>query len=85
MSHLPSPWEYDDESGEVIASKVGCEISVPAIVCSVPSMEHYSQAQTGRLLAAAPDLLAALLGLVERGTDSPQHLAAEAALKKAGV
>jgi len=36
-----------------------------------------------RLIAAAPDLLAALKALVERDTDSPVHMAAEAAIAKA--
>lgn len=35
------------------------------------------------LVAAAPDLLAALVALVERGTDSPEHRAAEAAIARA--
>ena len=39
--------------------------------------------EIGRLAALVAELLAALVGIVERGTDSPQHLAAEAAIAKA--
>jgi len=39
--------------------------------------------EMARLVAAAPDMLAALIALVERGTDSPEHCAAEAAIARA--
>lgn len=45
--------------------------------------EGETRIANANLLAAAPDLLAALKGIVERGTDSPVHQAAEAAIAKA--
>lgn len=52
-------------------------------------INSFGQEQTPEIVQAihvcnaADDMLAALKGLVEHGTDSPEHLAAEAVIAKA--
>ncbi len=75
--HTPGPWKAEPFAGGwnvwPISSKKP-DGSAIAYDCTEAD---------ARLIAAAPDLLAALLALVERGTDSPEHMAAEAAIAKA--
>lgn len=73
-AHTPGPWRADKYciwAGEkfIAGTKTGIGES--------------EQGANARLIAAAPALLAALEALVERGTDSPVHLAAEAAIAQA--
>lgn len=76
-SWIATPEEENSPGGlwnvETGRTPEGCRI-VSASYCT---REH------AQLFAAAPDLLAALQALVERGTDSPEHMAAEAAIAKA--
>lgn len=50
------------------------------LVCSVDASSNYPETIV-RSVNAHASLVAALEGLVERGTDSPEHQAAERALK----
>lgn len=72
MSHTPRQWEI---AGHLVVDCLpdGYALTIAQVMDS----------SSARLIAAAPDLLAALKGLVELGTDSPRHLAAEAAIAKA--
>ncbi len=76
----PGPWticydgQLDGPNGETIC------------LFTWDSFKEFSEptnSANARLLAAAPDLLAALIDLVERGTDSPEHVAAERAIARA--
>ena len=79
--HTPGPWraeltgsaEHNNQQW-LILSEDG-----DALICEMNDPHE----ATARLIASAPELLSALEALVERGTDSPQHRAAEAAIAKA--
>lgn len=59
--HTVSPWEYDQESGSVIAPKCGYQWTRGApVICGIESMDYGETGANGLLIAAAPELLAAL-------------------------
>ena len=49
----PGPWRYNAQTGEVVNEKI--------VIASV----YWLEQDDGRLIAAAPDLLAALEGMLE--------------------
>lgn len=58
--HTQGPWEYDEEAGQVIAPKCGYQwAGSPFVVAEISSADYQEDAGNGRLIAAAPDLLAA--------------------------
>lgn len=60
-SFTVGPWEYDEESGDVIAPKCGYQWAKGApIIAIVQSLDYGEGSGNGTLIAAAPDLLAAL-------------------------
>lgn len=77
-AHTPGPWTVTERSDHSeIHGNAGDEL-----VCELPYING-NERSNARLIAAAPELLAALQGLVERGTDSPEHRAAEQAIARA--
>lgn len=59
--HTPGPWRYDPEFGEVVAGEAS--IPIPPTGLSVERAHIVAESVTrsnGLLIAAAPDLLAAL-------------------------
>jgi len=68
----PGPWRIEYEPYCHVRSDAGCVLA-----------SDYTTPENANLISAAPDLLAALQALVEHGTDSPEHQAAEAAIAKA--
>lgn len=65
-AHTVGPWEYDAESGEVIAPKCGYQWSKGApIIATVPNLDYSEGDANGCLIAAAPDLLAACKSMLE--------------------
>jgi hypothetical protein len=111
MSHTPGPWQVGElngkyygtdvltESGELIVYRLGSSDTAPSERATPNGYDgHYERAETlanARLIAAAPDLLAALKALVagvERDDnpldeghfqDSPEMEDARAAIAKA--
>ena len=87
--HTPEPWAYDKGSiggpTIMVSGKRHWIADIRTRNVRVGGPLDDETEANARLIAAAPDLLAALKGLVERGTDSPEHIAAERALAKAGV
>jgi hypothetical protein len=84
MKHTPGSWyEQINDNGDgqdprkVVASHF-LNPNVRVTVC-----DGILNIDDARLIAAAPDLLAALEALVQKNTDSPEHLAAQAAIAKA--
>jgi len=86
MSHTPGPWHvhpWGDNSYEINSTQL--------TVCNVPgfsdeTVDSGSAESNARLIAAAPDLLEALEGLMpmwESGIDEPWVRKARAAIKKA--
>lgn len=65
-SHTPGPWSYDRTNGLVTANEVR-DWPAKATV-SVPVAQTY-RAANARLIASAPDLLAALQGLCDWGRE----------------
>jgi hypothetical protein len=64
-AHTVGPWAYDDESAQVIAPKCGYQWTKGApVIAEVTPMDYSEQSANGRLIAAAPTLLAALERLV---------------------
>ena len=68
MAHTPGPWAYDEDSKEVFSSSDGYAMGWIALVKGnadsgrdFPEQERLANA---RLIAAAPELLAALRDLV---------------------
>ena len=84
--HTPGPWraeltgapEHDNQQWLILSEDWGTNDG-DALICEMNDPHE----ATARLIASAPELLSALEALVERGTDSPQHRAAEAAIAKA--
>lgn len=78
MSAHTGPWT---ENGTAVHAG---DKMIAAVYGDHPECKHDARMQANaRLIAAALDLLEALKALVERGTDSPEHRAAEAAIAKA--
>ena len=81
--HTPGPWKF----GHMMDGErwwVGQEYDrLPVAFVDRHDWPESVVAANIRVIAAAPDLLEALKALVERGTDSPEHRAAEAAISKA--
>ncbi len=79
--YTPGPWKAGKQLRDGSFT-----ITAPAATvfrcCPFHTSERNAEANA-RLIAAAPELLEALQALVEHGTDSPGHLAAEAAIRKA--
>ena len=83
MSHsfTPGPWQWlgvnleGPQFTDVIEAKVSC-----GMWCQGGNVDLTISDADRRLIAAAPALYEALAALVERGTDSPEHMAAERAL-----
>lgn len=66
MSISQPPWEYDEEHGQVIAPKEGrIWHAWPCVVADLPPHDYGMTSDNGRLTAAAPDMLAALLAVVQ--------------------
>jgi hypothetical protein len=94
MSHTPGPWNtngaskasnFGDWTARVRANDHG-PVTVAKVLAGNGSNDTKEIAEANaRLIAAAPELLAALESLVGKAwvRDTPEHLAAEAAIKKA--
>jgi len=70
VEHDYKPYVIRDDAG-IVASITGTAAARP------------DAAANASLIGAAKDLLAAVISLVERGTDSPVHMAAERAIARA--
>ena len=88
--HTPGPWFATALRKQgADPSKDGCDIGADNgsnVAIALHQASDRTDSETvanARMIAAAPDLLAALQALVEHGTDSPQHRAAEAAIARA--
>lgn len=91
--HTPGPWTFDAESDKrhkqfaIMAGTGGLDGEggkVAAVFAGFGAHFDWAESEANaRLIAAAPELLAALKTLVELGTDSPEHQAAERAIAKA--
>ena len=84
--HTPGPWEYDAENYEIYYDD-GYALPCIARLDNDCASEEEDDAD-GRLIAAAPDLLAALLSLVNvapqnSDDDDPQQAAAWNAVRAA--
>jgi hypothetical protein len=85
-AHTPGPWRVPSAKPtktrgvDILAGYAQAVAHVPVQPSYMSDRAHNSDAN---LIAAAPELLAALQALVETGTDSPQHIAAERAIAKA--
>ncbi len=81
-NHTPGPWDFEAEPGYGVY--VGNDDgNVAEVLCDQVRITDPIAIANARLIAAAPDLLEALEALVERGTDSPLHQAAERAIANA--
>jgi hypothetical protein len=81
------PWEYDAESGQIIAPKCGYQWQRgPAVIATVESLDYGESAGNGKSMAAAPKLIEALLAataqLSAEGFDCEPY---RGALSAAGV
>lgn len=82
--HTPGPWKARFEEAYYVT---GPDLGRVAMMMNLKGAYGLGGRRTGeesaancRLIAAAPALYEALAALVERGTDSPEHMAAERAL-----
>ena len=82
--HTPGPWKARFEEAYYVT---GPDLGRVAMMMHLKGAYGLGGRRTGeesaancRLIAAAPALYEALAALVERGTDSPEHMAAERAL-----
>jgi histidinol-phosphate/aromatic aminotransferase/cobyric acid decarboxylase-like protein len=86
MTHTPGPWEIDDDTLDVIALTIG---DAPAyIACQPTSPTGRSLAEEEiranlRLIAAAPDLLAAAKLVLEAGDQEYVKFIVRDAISKA--
>src|SRR5262245_39159075 len=54
----PGPWEYDEESGDIIAPKCGYQWAKGcAVIAEVRTLDYGETTPNGKLLAKAPELL----------------------------
>lgn len=92
VKHAPGPWAAGTEDGDPIMSGCVFEMTGGRMVCSMTGYFPWQQRlANARLIAAAPDLLDALAGLMEacgalRGTpaaDTTAEAKARAAISKA--
>ena len=89
--HTPGPWAIDDhQAGDCYAYVIPESGSILGAICRVDlPLDSYGQGLAdARLMAAAPDLLAALKALLERyvlaiGNEGIECLIARAAIAKA--
>ena len=86
-AHTPGPWKVEYSEGDEWEVLAGANLPIAYI----SGWAGYSTEVNARLIAAAPDLLAALAGIIEigkRDLTNPKYDAyfeeARAALKKAG-
>ena len=64
--HTVGPWQYDPEGGDVIAPKCGYQWAKGVcVVANVKALDYGEGTGNGALIAAAPDLLEALILLRE--------------------
>ena len=62
--HTPGPWAALMQDPPTIADRRGCRV---ATSCALPGQSAEEQEANARLIAAAPDLLAALRVIAEDG------------------
>ena len=81
MAHTPGPWKVQPGSGDseyafnVVAGEPGSVV----LVANVAAEDHATRRANARLVASAPDLLAALRELVAAPNKKrPEHVWAEA-------
>ena len=95
-THTPGPWQNQrNHSGQVISKKTqrDFETNETKMLCFIVRNEDYFPVEesdaNARLIAAAPDLLAALIGMMNRYGDKSPHptcdasISARAAIAKA--
>lgn len=82
--HTPTPWGVPDGGTQPTITTADESKHIATMADTGDEMEA-NAAFIVRAVNCHEALVAALKGLVERGTDSPVHLAAEAALRAAGV
>ena len=70
-SHTPGPWELNDFDGIPIAKVSLYVITAPCTPNVGSGLSRDENAANARLIAAAPDLLAALKAVSETGDDCP--------------
>jgi hypothetical protein len=81
-THTPGPWGYTYDGSSTWS--IGPEADPQdGSVASIFDRKDERARANARLIAAAPDLLAALKYLLELGGDDDRRIAAEAAIAKA--
>ena len=70
-SHTPGPWEINEGDGIAIAKVSVFAITAPCTADIGSGLSRDENAANARLIAAAPDLLAALKAVSETGDDCP--------------
>lgn len=64
-THTPGPWKWDESYGAIVAGE-GPNMLVTPIWKSSPAWGYSENIANARLIAAAPDLLAACKALLSR-------------------
>jgi hypothetical protein len=82
MNHTPGPWSYAVTSGTNYAKIFLHGLGRAGTIKGADSLRGYCGEANARLIAAAPDLLAALLSMVDN-PGSEALSAARAAIEKA--
>lgn len=70
-THTPGPWEINEGDGMAIAKVSHFAITAPCTANVGSGLSPKENAANARLIAAAPDLLAALKAVSETGDDCP--------------
>ena len=70
-AHTPGPWEINEGDGMAIAKVSHYAITAPCTADIGSGLSREETLANARLIAAAPDLLAALKAVSETGEDCP--------------
>ena len=79
--HTPGPWrlELEEDGAFWLLSDPGVDMTSPATIAKRGTWSHRAKEShaNARLIAAAPDLLAALKAVCSHGTREPQQISSD--------